>query len=69
MQNEVEMDPEKLNFLNPNLQVWDCAKISTSEFQNLRFEDKSSILKTYHVDTSSKYPDGKGEIIFCLFPG
>ena len=56
--NEVEMDPERLKFLNSNLKVWDFAKISSSEFQNLPFDNKSSILKKC-------YPDGKGKIIFC----
>ena len=67
--NEVEMDPEKLNFFNSKLKVWDFAEISSSEFQNLPFDDKSGILKKYYVDMLSKYPDGKGKIIFCLFSG
>ena len=61
------MDPEKLEFFNSKVKVWDIAKISSSEFQNLPFDDKSSILKKYYVDMLSKYSDGKGKIIFCFF--
>ena len=67
--NEVEMDPEKLNFFNSKLKVWNFAKISSSEFQNLPFDNKSSILIKYYVNMLSKYSDGKGENIFCLFSG
>ena len=49
--NEVEMDPEKPKRFNPQLKVWDFAKILASEFQNLPFGDKSNILKKYHIDT------------------
>ena len=47
--NEVEMDPEKLKVFNSKLKVWDFAKILASEFENLPFDDKSSILKKYYV--------------------
>ena len=30
--DEVEMDPEKLKFLNSKIKVWDFVKISSSEF-------------------------------------
>ena len=66
---EVEMDPERLKFFNSKLKVWDFAKISVSEFRNLPFDDKWSILKKYYVDMLSKYFDSKGKIIFCLFSG
>ena len=67
--DEVEMDPEKLKFFNSKLKVWDFAKISSSKFQNLLFDDKSSILKRYYVDMLSRYADGKDKIIFCLSSG
>ena len=67
--NEVEMDPEKLKFFNFKLKVCDFAKISSSEFQNFPFDGKLSILKKYYIDMLSKYPDGKGKNIFCLFSG
>ena len=67
--NEVEMDQEKLKFFNSRLKVLNFAKTSSSEFQNVSFDDKSSILKKYYVDILSRYPDGIGKIIFCLFSG
>ena len=67
--NEVEMNPKKLKFFNSKLKVWDFAEISSSKFQNLLFDDKSSILKKYYVDMLSRYADGKGKIIFCLSSG
>ena len=67
--NEVEMNPKKLKFFNSKLKVWDFAKISSSKFQNLLFDDKSSILKRYYVDMLPRYADGKGKIIFCLSSG
>ena len=45
--NEVEMDPEKLKFCNSKLKVRDFTKISSSEFQNLSFDNKLSILRKY----------------------
>ena len=67
--NEVEMDPEKLKVFNSKLKVWDFAKILASEFENLPFDDKSSILKKYYVDMLSKYSDGKGKICYACFFG
>ena len=51
---------------NSRLKVWDFAKILASEFQNLPFDDKSSILKKYYVDMLSKCSDGKSKIIFLI---
>ena len=67
--DEVEIDPEKLKFFNSKPNVWDFAKIPASEFQNLPFDNKSTILKKYYVDMLSKHPDGKSKIIFYLFSG
>ena len=59
---------ERLKFFNIKLKIWDYAKISSSDYQKLSFEDKSSILKSYYVDMSAKYSFGAGIIIiFCLF--
>ena len=63
------MDPEKLKFSNSRIKVLNFAKTSSSEFQNLSFDDKSRILKKYYVDTLSRYPDGIGKIILWLFSG
>ena len=63
------MDPEKLKFFNSRIKVLNFAKTSSSEFQNLSFDDKSRILKKYYVDILSRYPDGIGKIILCLFSG
>ena len=63
------MDPEKLKFSNSRIKVLNFAKTSSSEFQNLSFDDKSRILKKYYVDILSRYPDGIGKIILCLFSG
>ena len=38
--DEVEINPEKLKFFNSKLKVWDFAKISASEFQNLPFDSR-----------------------------
>ena len=43
--DEVQMDPERLQFFNSELKVWDFAKISSSEFQSLPSDHKSSLLK------------------------
>ena len=51
------MDPEKLTIFKSKLKIWEFAKISSPEFQNLPSDDKSSILKKYHVDVLSKYPE------------
>ena len=40
---------------NSRLKVGDFAKILASEFQNLPFGNKSSILKEYYTDMLSKY--------------
>ena len=44
-QNDVELDPEKLEFFNSKLKVWDFAKISSFELQKLSFDNKSNFLK------------------------
>ena len=65
---EVEIDGERLQFFNTKLKIWDYAKISSSDYQKLSFENKSSILKSYYVDMSAKYSFGTGIIItFYLF--
>ena len=64
--DEMEMDPEKLNFFNSKLKVWDFAKVSSSEFQNLLFDNKSSLLKKYYVEMLAKYSDGKGKLFVCF---
>ena len=38
--DEVEINPEKLKFFDSKLKVWDFAKISASEFQNLPFDSR-----------------------------
>ena len=43
--DEVEMDPGKLKFFNSKLKVWDFAKISASEFQNLPFDSQKQFPK------------------------
>ena len=53
-EDEVEMDPEKLNFLI-QVKVWDFAKISSSDFQSPSFDKKSSLLKKYYVEMLPKY--------------
>ena len=63
--HEAEMDPQKLKFFNSNLKVWDFAKISSSEFQSLSFDDKSRLLKNYYLEMSSKYTEGRGKRLFC----
>ena len=65
---EVAIDGERLQFFNTKLKIWDYAKISSSDYQKLSFENKSSILKSYYVDMSAKYSFGTGIIItFYLF--
>ena len=65
--DEVEMDPEKLKFFNSKLKVWNFAKISSSEFQSLSFDDKSNLLKKCYVEMLARYTEGKGKIFFCCF--
>ena len=48
--DELKMDPEKSNFFDSKLKVRDFAKISSSEFQNLSFDDKSSLFKKYYAE-------------------
>ena len=43
--DEVEMDPEKLKFFNSKLKVWDFAKISASELQDLPFDSQKQFPK------------------------
>ena len=57
---------EKLKFFNRELKFWDYAKISSSDYQKLSFEDKFSILKSYYVDMSCTLGTGT-IIIFCFF--
>ena len=64
--DEAEIDPQKLKFFNSILKVWDFAKISSSEFQSLSFDDKSRLLKNY-LEISSKYTEGRGKQFFCCF--
>ena len=63
---EVAIDAEKLKFFNRELKIWDYAKISSSDYQKLSFEDKFSILKSYYVDMSCTLGTGT-IIIFCFF--
>ena len=65
--DEAEIDPQKLKFFNSILKVWDFAKISSSEFQSLSFDDKSRLLKNYYLEISSKYTEGRGKQFFCCF--
>ena len=58
--DEVEMDPEKLTFLNSKLKVWDFAKTSSSETQSLSCDDKSNILIEYYVEMLAK-----GKLFSC----
>ena len=67
--DEVEMDPEKSKFFNSKLKVWDFAKISSSEFQNLSFDDKSNLLKKYYVEILAKYSESNGKLFFLFLSG
>ena len=40
---------------NSKFKVWDYAQILAGEFQKLSFDDRSSILRKYYVDTPAKY--------------
>ena len=65
---EVANDGEKLRFFNSKSKIWNYAKISSSDYQKLSFEDRSSILKGHYVDMSAKYSLGSGTIIIFCFP-
>ena len=65
--DEKEMDPEKLKFLNSKIKVWDFVKISSSEFRNLSFDNKSNLFKKYYVEMLAKYSEGKGKLFFDRF--
>ena len=67
--DEVEMDPEKSKIFNSKLKVWDFAKISSSEFQNLSFDDKSNLLKKYYVEILAKYSESNGKLFFLFLSG
>ena len=67
--DEVEMDSEKSKFFNSKLKVWDFAKISSSEFQNLSFDDKSNLLKKYYVEILAKYSESNGKLFFLFLSG
>ena len=63
---EVEMDPEKLKFFMSKLKIWDYAKISAFEFQNLSFEDKSKIVSNYYANMPTKYlVNSVKSLFFC----
>ena len=67
--DEVEMDSEKSKFFNSKLKVWDFAKILSSEFQNLSFDDKSNLLKKYYVEILAKYSESNGKLFFLFLSG
>ena len=67
--DEVEMGSEKSKFFNSKLKVWDFAKISSSEFQNLSFDDKSNLLKKYYVEILAKYSESNGKLFFLFLSG
>ena len=62
---QTDENAEKLNFFNSMLKVWDFAKISSSEFQSLSFDNKSSLLKKYYVEMLAKYTKCKEKPFFC----
>ena len=62
------MDPEKLKFFTSKLKIWDYANISSHEFQNLSFEDKSKILMNYYTEMSSRFVVNPGKnVLICSF--
>ena len=65
--NEVVIESDKLKFFNSQLKLWGYAKTLAAEFQKLSFDDRSSILKQYHVDMSSKYLVGAGKVFSVSF--
>ena len=68
--DDVKMDPGKLKFFSSKLKIWDYAKITASEFQNLSYDDKANVLKKYYIDICSRYSSGSGKSFFffvCVF--
>ena len=68
--DDIKMDPGKLKFFSSKLKIWDYAKITASEFQNLSYDDKANVLKKYYIDICSRYSSGSGKSLFffvCVF--
>ena len=66
-EDEVEMDPEKLNLFNSRSKFGDFAKISSSDFQSPSFDKKSSLLKKYYVEMLPKYTEGISKLFWLCF--
>ena len=64
---EVAIDALKLKLYNTQLKMWDYAKVSAGDFQNLWFHNRSYIFKKYYVDISTKYSVGPGKMFVFFF--
>ena len=63
---EVSTDADRLKFFNSKVKVWEYAKILASDFQKFSFDNRSSILKNYYLDMSTKYSTGAGKMFYIL---
>lgn len=57
---DLNIDPEKLKYVNTKLKTWDLASIFSADYQKLSTGDEHSILKNYYHEMSLKYSTWSG---------